>query len=122
MTSATITITDITQPVASLHKLLENGNLNGANPGYTVAPAGGFGKLVTWGDVSYCSLQSSPSNTATVYKGDENVKTNGTLQSKEMQPGDVDVIQSYSRAVSLHEIYITAQADGAKVNVEIHTS
>jgi len=120
MTSATITVTDITQKPLSLQNLLKNGTA--AGPGYTVKPAGGIGALAVLGEMSYCSVQSSPGNTATVYKGDENVKTDGSWQSKEMQPGDVDVIQSYARAVSLHEIFITASANGAKINVEIHQS
>jgi hypothetical protein len=121
MTGATITVTDITKAAQSLLSLLSKGS----QPGYTVAPAAGFASYSSWsimGDVSYCSIQSSPSNSATVYKGDEFVATDGSRQCKEMQAGDVDVIQAKDRAVHLGEIYITASANGAKVNVEIHYS
>jgi len=121
MACVTITITDTTQPAQNLLTLLQKGSA----PGYTVQSSGqgSLGaSLSTIGEVSYLSIQSSPRNSNTVYKGDENVKNNGTWQGKEMQPGDVDVQQGYPRAIYLGEVFLAAAANGAIINVEYHLS
>src|SRR5208282_2095486 len=120
MPSCTITISDITKPAQSLAALLSQGSL----PGYTVAPPGGIIPALTLiNGVSYLSCQASYTNgTQTVYKGDENTKTDGTRQGKEMEAGDTDVQQAYPYTVNLNEIYLRASANGAVVNVEIHYS
>jgi hypothetical protein len=121
MFAATITITDITKPVQNLYTLLSQGS----QPGYTVAPAAGFQPSnLTQSQVSavaYLSVQASYLNAGTiVYKGDENVKSDGSRQSKELAAGDTDVQQAYSYSTYLYEIYLSASANGARINVEIH--
>src|SRR6267154_598435 len=120
MNCATITITDITKPAQSLYTLLSVGS----QPGYTVSPAGGiFPAISIIGSVSYLSVQASPTNsTQTVYKGDENTKTDGSLQGKEMAAGSTDVIQAYPHQVDLNTTFLRASANGAKINVEVHYS
>ena len=120
MASATITITDITKPPQNLYDLLTLPNL----PGYTVSPAPVANPNVPTltASVTYLSLQASYLNTTqTVYKGDSGVKTDGSRQSKELIAGDTDVQQAVQYSVNLRLIYITASANGAKVNVESHT-
>jgi hypothetical protein len=116
-TSATITITDITQPAQNLFTLLSKGSM----PGYTVVPNGGIITPMTLiGGVSYLSVQASLSNSAIVYKGDEKTANDGSRQGKEMPAGSADVIQGLPTSVNLQEIYLRASANGAKINVEIH--
>lgn len=118
MNSATITVTDITQKPRSLSDLLQNGS----GAGYTVAPTGGIFKPINAiNAVAYLSIQASYTNGGTtVYKGDEDVKTDGSRQAKELKPGDTDVQQAYSYSVHLGEIFLTANANGAIINVEVH--
>lgn len=134
MQCATITVTDITQKPQNLMTLLSQGN----QPGYTVVPAGGISGKTTGGglagdsalpatvgmigSVSYLSIQASVTNSGgqTIYKGDENVATNGSCQGKELAAGTIDAIQGMERAVNLAEVYVTASANGAKFNVEWH--
>jgi hypothetical protein len=118
MTSATVTITNINATPRNLFDLLTNGTGNG----YTVVPATGpFLPINGIAGVSYCSVQSSYTNGGvTVYKGDEKVANNGTRQSKEMQPGDTDVMQASMYSVNLNEIFLMASANGAIINVEVH--
>src|ERR1700734_1494143 len=115
---ATITITDNTKTPQSLYNLLTQPNL----PGYTVVPSPPSSPNVPTltASVCYLSIQASYTNSATIYKGDSGVKTDGTRQAKEMFPGDVDVQQAVQYSVNLNEIYITASANGGKVNVEVH--
>lgn len=120
MAVATITITDVTQPPQSIYNLLTKQNL----AGYTVVPIPPSTPAVPTltASVCYLSLQASYGNTTqTVYKGDSGVKTDGSRQAKEMLAGDTDVQQAVQYSVNLNEIYITASANGAKVNVESHT-
>jgi hypothetical protein len=118
MNSCTITVTDITQKPRNLYDLLSTGS----GAGYTVAPAVGiFPKLTIIGCVAYLSIQASYTNGGTVvYKGDEDVKTDGSRQAKELHAGDTDVQQAYSYSVYLGEVYLTAGANGAIINVEVH--
>lgn len=118
MFSATIVISDITQPAQNLFTLLTKGS----QPGYTVAPAAGNTPAISMiGSVAYLSLQASYTNgAAIVYKGDENTKTDGSRQAKEMLAGDTDVQQAYSYSTNLNEIYLRASANGARINVEYH--
>src|SRR5437762_14039334 len=107
MYCATITISDNTKTPQNLLTLLGKGN----QTAYTVVPASGLSGLTTLGGVSYVSVQSSYGNGGTiVYEGDENVKTDGTRQGKELQAGDVDVHQANPMSTHLAEIYITASA------------
>lgn len=118
MNSCTITVTDITQKPRNLYDLLSTGS----GAGYTVAPAGGiFAPLTIIGSVAYLSIQASYLNgAAIIYKGDEDVKTDGSRQAKELRPGDTDVQQAYSYSVYLGEIYMTASVNGGIFNVEVH--
>ena len=115
---ATITITDNTQKPQNLYDLLTKANL----AGYSVVPPPAVSANVPTliASVCYLSIQASYANAATIYKGDSGVKTDGTRQAKEMLPGDTDVQQAVQYAVNLNEIYITASANGGKVNVEVH--
>lgn len=120
MPSATITITDVTQKPQNLYDLLTKPNL----PGYTVVPAPATNPNVATlvASVTYLSLQASYANSSqTVYKGDSGVKNDGTRQSKELLAGDTDVQQAVQYSVNLNLIYVTASANGAKINVESHT-
>jgi hypothetical protein len=118
MNSATITVTDITQTPRNLSDLLQNGS----GKGYTVVPSSGiFKPLTIINAVAYLSIQASYTNGGTiVYKGDEDVKTDGSRQAKELHAGDTDVQQAYSYSVYLGEVYLTASANGAIINVEVH--
>ena len=119
MAVATITITDITQKPLNLYTLLTQNS----TPGYTVVPAAPLSANIPGmvAGVAYLSVQASYNNGGTVvYKGDANVKTDGSRQAKEMVAGDTDVSQAYPFTVNLNEIYITASANGAKVNLEAH--
>src|SRR5271169_7217402 len=118
MSIATVTITDITQTPQSLFSLLTKGT----QAGYTVAPAGGVTPSLTLiAGVIYMSIQASYTNGgAIVYRGDANVKTDGSRQAKELLAGDTDVMQLYPIVINLNQIYITASANGAKVNIEAH--
>jgi len=131
MACATVTITDITQPVQSLFTLLGEAMQPSATglAGYTVRrwssqptlqSGAGFAML---GSVVYVSVQASPSNgAAIVYKGDAQVRTDATLQGKEMAAGDTDVMQANAQVAHLAEIFITASANGAKVNLEWYSA
>jgi hypothetical protein len=118
MNSATITVTDNTQSPRNLYDLLSTGS----GKGYTVVPSAGiFPALTIISTVSYISIQASYKNgSAVVYKGDEKVKNDGTRQGKEMVAGDTDVEQAYPSSASLLDIYLTASANGAVINVEVH--
>jgi hypothetical protein len=71
--------------------------------------------------VTYLSIQASYTNAGTiVYKGNAGVKTDGTCQAKELAAGDTDVQQAPDYSTNLNDIYITASANGAVVNVEVH--
>ena len=114
--NATITLTDYTAAAQSLLTLLGKGS----QTGYTVAPAAGSGELQTPGQCVYLSIQSSPSNGATVvYKGDSSTANDGSRQAKELLAGDVDVMQAAPYVVHLGEVFIRASANNAKVNVEV---
>jgi hypothetical protein len=121
MFAVTITITDRTQTPQNLYTLITKGS----QTGYTVAPAAGIAPSnltqSQTGCVSYLSIQASYKNGGTtVYKGDENVKNDGSRQAKELNAGDTDVQQAYSYSTNLNEIYLTASANAAVVNVEFH--
>lgn len=120
MNSATITVTDITKTPRNLSDLLSNGS----GGGYTVVPAKGiFTPLTITATVSYLSIQASYTNGGTiVYKGDENVKNNGTRQGKELLAGDTDVQQASPYIVNLNEVFLMASANGAIINVEVHNA
>jgi hypothetical protein len=116
----TVTITDTTQTPQSIYNLLTKPNL----PGYTVVPAVAANPNVPTltASVTYLSIQASYGNGGTVvYKGDQGVKNDGTRQAKELIAGDTDVQQAVQYSVNLNLIYLTASANGAKVNVESHT-
>lgn len=118
MPAITITVTDITKPVQSIGTLASKGS----QPGYTVAPAIGVTTAISAiFSVSYLSIQASYTNGATIgYKGDSNVKTDGSLQAKELLAGDTDVQQAFQYSTNINEIYLTASANGEKFNVEYH--
>lgn len=121
MFCATITITDITQKAQNLLTLLQNAGSGGTGTsGYSVKSKAPFNALDVLGGVAYVSLQNSNSspNGSILYEGDEGVLTNGTLQGKELLPGDVDVHQAYPNTDNLAQIYITASVNGVIVNVQ----
>lgn len=120
MPVATITITDVTQKPQNLYDLMTKPNL----PGYSVvpAPAANPNVPILTASVNYLSIQASYTNTSQiVYKGDQGVKNDGSRQAKELLAGDTDVQQAVQYSVNLNLIYVTASANGAKVNVESHT-
>ena len=116
--SATITVTDITKTPRSLQDILSKGS----GGGYTVVPSAGSTVALSFiAGCSYLSVQASYKNgAAIVYKGDDNVKTDGSRQSKELSAGDTDVQQAYPYSVNLNEIFLTASANNAVINVEVH--
>jgi hypothetical protein len=120
MKCATITITDNTKPAQSLYTLLSQGS----QPGYTVSPAAGIAlPLNLLAMVSYISIQASVQNSSSyIYVGDENVHNDGTQQGKELAAGIVSTISAYPLYANLNEIYVRANANSVKINVEIHTS
>lgn len=121
MTVFTITVSDITKTVQSLATLLAGGTIAGYSIAPSIASKSVLGAPGVLTQAQYISLQSSYQNgTKKIYKGDENVKTDGTCQAKEMAAGDVDVMTAGLYALSLNEIYITASANGAICNVEVH--
>lgn len=121
MPSITVTITDITQKPQSIYNLITLPSTS--LPGYTVVPSAPANPNVATliASVNYLSLQASYTNAGgIVYKGDQGVKTDGSRQSKELAAGDTDVQQAYSYSTNLNQIYLTANTNGMKVNVEYH--
>ena len=113
----TVTITDFTVAGRSVFDLLKNGS----GSGYTVLPANRNLPISALARVSYLSVQASTGNSTTVvYKGDENTANDGTCQGKEIAAGAVDVEQARENAVHLGEIYLRANGNNAKINIEIH--
>jgi hypothetical protein len=119
MACATITVTDITKTPQNLATLLAGGTLPS---GYSIVPTKGIAPPALIGStVAYLSIQADPSNGGTnVYKGDENVANNDSCQGKVLTAGATDVQQMYPMTVNLNEIYLTASANNAKINIEVH--
>lgn len=116
MNSFTVTITDRTQTPRNLADLW----VNGSGGGYTVVGNRGLVNPAPAAlSVGYLSIQASYGNSSTiVYEGDENVKNDGSRQAFEMANGDTDVSQMPGQTcINMNEIYITASANNAKINV-----
>lgn len=118
MACATITINSPAKALDLMTLLTKGG------AGYTVAPTGVMNDTNQGARCSYLSVQASPINgTSTyVYKGDSNVRSDGTCQGKELTPGTIDVQHSVYNSVHLGEIFLNASAAGLKANIEVHWS
>lgn len=121
MIAATITITDITKTPLSLAQLLQAG---ATTTGYTVVVNGNGSNLGTpsiFTTCSYLSIQASNGNTTTViYIGGPTVKTDGSVQSRELLKGETVTYQPSQLSINLQELYLTASANTGKVNIEAH--
>lgn len=115
---ATITITDKTQPGQSLATLIGSGN----QAGYTVAPMSTGLPWLVANKVSFLSIQASKGNSnGIVYVGDEHTANDGSVQGQEMAQGDVVIHQGSAYAsVHLGEIYLRANTNEMKINLDFH--
>jgi hypothetical protein len=101
---ATITFTDITQPVLDLYTLLTAAS----TPGYTVQQSRSALQptISTVARVSYLSVQASPRNAGSqyVYKGGPDLGNAGSSQGKELAAGIIDTIQGIYDEVHLSQV------------------
>lgn len=118
MPCATITITDHTKPAQSLATLVNSGN----QTGYSILPNASGNPFLAANKVSFLSIQASKGNSSSIiYVGDENTKNDGTVQGQEMAAGDIVIHQASSYgSVHLGELYVRANADNIKVNIDWH--